>query len=207
MRTQLTLVAALALLLLVSMWRPIYPREQWLQHVPTVLAIPALAWGAKQRVLTTGAFACLAAMLALHIVGARWIYSFVPYDEWASALFGAGPNAWFGWTRNHYDRFVHLAFGLLMPSPLVESAMRYGGLSRRWALAWTLAAVAAISALYEVFEWLLAIIAAPEMADAYNGQQGDPWDAQKDLALAILGSFFAVAWLEICSRRRGGLHR
>jgi len=59
MKLQFTLVAALVLLLLVSLWRPLYPREQWLQHVPTALAIPALAWGARKQVLSTGAFACL----------------------------------------------------------------------------------------------------------------------------------------------------
>jgi putative membrane protein len=195
MKIQLTLVAALVLLLLATMWQPIYPREQWLQHVPTVLAIPALAWSAHKRLLTTGAFACLTVMLALHIIGARWIYSFVPYDQWSMALFGASPREAFGWTRNHYDRFVHLAFGLLMPLPLAETAMHYGNLCRRWALAWALAAVTAISAFYEVFEWLLAVVAAPEMADAYNGQQGDAWDAQKDMALALLGSVIALAWL------------
>ena len=200
MRLQFTLVAALVLLLLISLWSPLYPREQWLQHVPTVLAIPALAWSARKQVLTNGAFACLVAMLALHIVGARWIYSYVPYDEWATTLVGSGPNAWFGATRNHYDRFVHLAFGLLMPLPLVEVAMRYGNLCRRWAVAWALAMVAAISAFYEVFEWLLAVIAAPEIAEHYNGQQGDAWDAQKDMALAMLGSLIAVAAIRLSSR-------
>jgi putative membrane protein len=203
MKIQLALVAALVVLLLATMWRPLYPREQWLQHVPTVLAIPALAWGAHKRLLTTGAFACLAVVLALHILGARWIYSFVPYDEWSTALFGASPREAFGWTRNHYDRFVHFAFGLLMPLPLAETAMRYGNLCRRWALAWALAAVAAISALYEVFEWLLAVIAAPEMADAYNGQQGDGWDAQKDMALALLGGVVALAWLAVSGAGTG----
>jgi putative membrane protein len=202
MKLQFTLVAAIVLLLLASLWSPLYPREQWLQHVPTALAIAALAWGARKRALSTGAFACLATMLALHIVGARWIYSFVPYDDWANAVFGVSPSESFGWTRNHYDRFVHLAFGLLMPLPLVETAMRYGNLCRRWALSWALAMVAAISAFYEVFEWLLAVIAAPEIAEHYNGQQGDIWDAQKDMALALLGSLLVVPWLAICIRKR-----
>ena len=182
-------------LLAITLVNAPYPREQWLQHSPTVLALPALAWAARKKWLTTGALACLAGMLALHVVGARWIYSYVPYERFCDAAFGSGPQEWFGWTRNHYDRFVHLAFGLLMPLPLVESAMRHGGLSRRWALAWAVAVVAGVSAAYEALEWLLAIVAAPEMAEHYNGQQGDAWDAQKDMALAIAGSLAATAWL------------
>ena len=70
--------------------------------------------------------------------------------------------------------------------------MRYGGLSRRWALFTAISAVAAASAVYEVFEWLLAVVAAPEYAEHYNGQQGDLWDGQKDMALAIAGSLIAA---------------
>ena len=174
-----------------------FPREQWLQHMPTLPALAGLGWAARRKWLSTAAFACLAAMLVLHIVGARWIYSYVPYERWCDSLFGSGPQEWFGWRRNHYDRFVHLAFGLLMPLPLVETARRYGGLSRTWALAWAIAAVAAASAAYEVFEWLLAVVAAPEFAEHYNGQQGDAWDAQKDMALALVGSLIAVGAMAV----------
>jgi len=195
MRYQQGLVLAVAALLGVTLVGPLYPREQWLQHPPTVAALAALFWAARKQWLSHAAMTCLAAMLALHIVGARWIYSNVPYQQWCEAALGAGPREWFGWTRNHYDRLVHLAFGLLMPLPVAEAARRYGGLSARWSLAVALLAVATASAWYEVFEWLLATIAAPEQAERYNGQQGDLWDAQKDMALAIAGSLGATAWL------------
>jgi putative membrane protein len=191
-RRQLKIVLALLALLAVSLVRPPYPREQWLQHLPTVASLVGLAVAARKSWLSTPAFAALAAMLALHIVGARWIYSYVPYDGWCQALFGSGPRSWFGWSRNHYDRLVHLAFGLLMPLPIAEAAHRFGGMSVRWAFATALLAVAAISAVYEVLEWLLAVIAAPDFAEHYNGQQGDMWDAQKDMALAIAGSLIAA---------------
>ncbi|MEM1249606.1 MAG: DUF2238 domain-containing protein, partial [Acidobacteriota bacterium] len=54
----------------------------------------------------------------------------------------------------------------------------------------------AVSALYEIFEWLLTIVVAPGYAESYNVQQGDAWDAQKDMALALLGS--ALAWPLFC---------
>jgi putative membrane protein len=189
---QLAVVAATMLLFAASLWRPIYPDQQWLQHIPTVLALPALLWGARRRWLSNASFTCLAMMLALHIVGARWIYSNVPYDEWFRAALGGWTREWLGWTRNHYDRLVHFAFGLLMTLPVAEATVRYGGLSMTWGLAWAWMTVAGVSALYEVFEWAIAIIAAPDYAEQYNGQQGDWWDAQKDMALALLGSTLAT---------------
>ncbi len=53
------------------------------------------------------------------------------------------------------------------------------------------------SVMYEMFEWLLTIIAPADQADNYNGQQGDIWDAQKDMALAMLGGIFAWASFSI----------
>lgn len=189
---QMAVLAAATALFAASIWRPLYPQEQWLQHIPTVLALPALLLSARRRWLSNASFTCLTMMLALHIVGARWIYSNVPYDDWLSAVAGNGTREWFGWTRNHYDRLVHFAFGLLMTLPIAEATVRYGGLSVAWGLAWAWMTVAGVSALYEVFEWAIAIIAAPDYAERYNGQQGDWWDAQKDMALALLGSTLAV---------------
>jgi putative membrane protein len=189
---QIFCVAACTALLAVTLWSPLYPREQWLQHVPTVVALPALLLAAKRGWLSDLSMSCLAAMLALHILGARWIYSYVPYEQWCDAVIGSGPREWFGWSRNHYDRLVHFAFGLLMTLPLAEAARRYARMGVASSLAFAWLSVAGVSAAYEVFEWALAVIAAPDFAEKYNGQQGDFWDAQKDMALAMAGSSLAV---------------
>lgn len=62
--------------------------------------------------------------------------------------------------------------------------------------------VGAVSALYEIFEWLLTMLVAPEVADQYNGQQGDMWDSQKDMAIAILGATIALMASRIVRLRR-----
>lgn len=102
----------------------------------------------------------------------------------------------FGWSRNHYDRLIHLAFGLLLTLPVREALVRHHGISASLGLFMGFAFVALGSALYEIFEWLLTIVAAGDMAEAYNGQQGDNWDPQKDMALAQAGSAAAIvlAW-------------
>lgn len=82
--------------------------------------------------------------------------------------------------------------------PVAEIARRWSGVGPRGGALTVLAWVLAISCLYEIFEWLLTIAAAGETADRYNGQQGDLWDAQKDMALAALG---AVLLLPVAGRR------
>lgn len=183
----------LALLLAAQIDQP-YPEVALLQHVPTMLLLVASPWLLRRWPLSTASVACIALFLALHTLGGRYVYSNVPYDDWALALTGTSLSDLFGWTRNHYDRLVHFAFGALSVIPVAEVARRRGGLRARGAMLAVLGWVLSVSALYEVFEWLLTIVAAGETADRYNGQQGDMWDAQKDVALAALGALVGLAF-------------
>ncbi len=191
----------LALLLLAQIDQP-YPEVALLQHIPTMLLIVAAPWLLRRWPLSTPAVACIALFMALHTLGGRYAYSNVPYDEWVRALTGTSLSDAFGWTRNHYDRLVHFAFGALSVIPVAEIARRWGGLGARGAALTVLGWVLAVSCLYEIFEWLLTIVAAGETADRYNGQQGDIWDAQKDMALALLGAIGMMAMGPIVRNRR-----
>ncbi len=193
---QFSLLAVTGVLLVFSLWRPIYPHEQYLQHVPTVIALIALTLAVRCRWLSTTALVCIVLFLWLHILGARYIYSYVPYDEWFDSVVGLSPTRQFGWRRNHYDRFVHLCFGALAVPPVCEIAQRFGGLRRTWAIVFAVSFTACLSSLYEIAEWIVAIVLSPEDAEAYNGQQGDMWDAQKDMALAA-GSSLLVTILMV----------
>ena len=192
------------LFLCLSLVWPVFPHEQWLQHLPTVVAILLLAVCARKQWLTTPSFACLVALLWLHILGARYIYSYVPYDQWAEALCGTSVSDWCGWQRNHYDRLVHLCFGALLVWPVREVAARHAVLSPRWALLLAVMVVITISAAYEIFEWMIAVVMSPHNAEAYNGQQGDFWDSQKDMALALAGSLVSVLLVIFFCRKRQG---
>lgn len=189
---QRRLLGALLALLLVAQVEQPYPEIALLQHIPTMLLLitaPALL---RRWPLSTPALACIVAFMALHTLGGRYAYSSVPYDDWARALTGTSLSDAFGWNRNHYDRLAHFAFGALSVIPVAEIARRWGGLGPRGAALTVLAWVLAISCLYEIFEWLLTIVAAGETADRYNGQQGDIWDAQKDMALATIGAILVL---------------
>ncbi len=189
--THRPLIGILLVALLLAQIDQPYPEVALLQHLPTMIFIVASPMLLRRWPLSTAAMACIVGFLLLHTLGGRYAYSNVPYDGWVDALTGATVSDVFGWSRNHYDRLVHFAFGLLAMLPVAELARR-SAMGIRGALLAGLAFVLAVSSLYEIFEWLLTIVAAGEMADRYNGQQGDIWDAQKDMALATLGAL--VAW-------------
>lgn len=195
------LLALLTLALLASCIAPPYPQEMFLQHLPTVALLLSLPWIARRVPLSDASFACLAAFLLFHVLGARYIYSNVPYDEWSETLFGAPLSAVFGFERNHYDRLVHFCFGLLWVRPVQEICVHRFGVPRRFAWYTAFEFVLAFSMLYELFEWGLALALSPESADAYNGQQGDMWDAQKDMSLALVGAVLALAVAVAAVRR------
>ena len=194
-RTQKQLLGLLAALLLVAQIAQPYPEIAMLQHIPTLAFLLASPWLLRRWPLSTASLACIVAFLALHTLGGRYAYSSVPYDDWARALTGSTLSDTMGWTRNHYDRLVHFAFGALSALPVAEISRRWGGLTPRGAALTVLAWALAISCLYEIFEWLLTIVAAGETADRYNGQQGDIWDAQKDMALATIGAILVIPFL------------
>jgi putative membrane protein len=192
---QKALLALLAVALAASWIRAPFPDQMALQHAPTLAALAVLPLLARRYPVSDAAFGSVVAFLLLHTLGARYIYSYVPYDRWAEALFGFDLSATFGWRRNHFDRLVHFAFGLLAVRPVWEVCHRHLGASRRFALYTGVELVLAVSLLYEVFEWGLTLLLSPADAGAYNGEQGDIWDAQKDMALAALGALLAAAVL------------
>lgn len=200
-RTKRILIALLATAVVVACIRPPYPDEMVLQHSPTLALLVALPLLSRRWPLSNAAFGCLVGFMFLHTVGARYIYSNVPYDEWSASLLGVDLSTLFGWSRNHYDRLVHFFFGLLWARPVYEVSVRYLGIPRRFAHYTAVEFLLAFSALYELFEWGLTMVLSPQDAGEYNGQQGDLWDAQKDMSLALAGALLGVVALLASSRR------
>ncbi|HSF11805.1 MAG TPA: DUF2238 domain-containing protein, partial [Erythrobacter sp.] len=94
-------------------------------------------------------------------------------------------------------------FGALAMAPMVEIGVRYWSLSVRMALVFAIMFVLAMGGLYEIFEWSLTLALAPEDAGAYNGEQGDMFDAQKDMALAGLGAILVLPFVRQAAWWRG----
>lgn len=187
------LVALLCAVGLANIDQP-YPELAPLQHIPTVVLVFVAPLLIGRWRLSTASVASILVFMLLHTLGGRYIYSNVPYDILTKKMAGFSFSESFGWTRNAYDRLVHLSFGLLWTMPVMEALQRRHDVNRPLAAFVAFAFIGMVSAIYEVFEWLLTIFLAGDTADYYNGQQGDIWDAQKDMAIAMLGSLIAVVW-------------
>jgi putative membrane protein len=191
------LLVVFLIILAISAVAPYDRRDFCLEHATTVAVIGFLVWLERRprgRPLDDASNTLLFVFSLLHVIGAHWLYSRVPYDAWCDALFGAQPSVWLGATRNHYDRFVHLCFGLLVTPAMVQLVRRHVAATRGWAILVAVAFIGVLSKLYELAEWGVALLLSPEGAEAYNGQQGDPFDAQKDMALALAGALIAALW-------------
>jgi putative membrane protein len=90
--------------------------------------------------------------------------------------------------RNHYDRVAHFMLGFLMAIPIREILLHYVRTSRRWMFFLTAAIVLAIGAFYEFIEWWVSVLVTPELGDKFLGTQGDIWDTQWDMFLALVGA-------------------
>lgn len=194
---------------IISAIRPLYPTDFWIEHSFTGALLIFLfgleKWG---RPLSNAAYTLLTAFMLLHVLGAHYTYSFVPYDAWAVAMFGRDITTTFNLSRNHYDRLVHFAFGLLLVRPMAELVMRWMPLRSGHAIIVAVLMLATLSKVYELIEWWFAIVMSPENAELFNGQQGDAFDAHKDMALALAGAIgAAIGWWMVGWRGDRGLVR
>jgi len=188
-------VVLFALLLLVSGLLAISPhdRADWaLENGLLVIGVVVLVATRRALPLSRVSYTLIFLFLCLHSVGAHYTYSEVPYDEWFATLTGRTLSSLTGASRNHYDRLVHLAYGLLLAYPIREVFLRVAEVRGFWGYYLPLDVTMATSMLYELIEWAAAELLGGELGTAYLGSQGDPWDAQKDMALATAGAVVAM---------------
>jgi putative membrane protein len=125
-------------------------------------------------------------------VGSHYTYSEVPYDAFFARIFGGSLDEALGWERNHYDRVIHFAYGLLLVYPMREFFLRVVDVRGFWGYLLPLDLTMSTSMIYELIEWGAAAVFGGETGTAYLGTQGDPWDAQKDMLLASFGAFVGM---------------
>lgn len=178
-------------------------RADWLlENVLVLIALPLLIWSYPRLRLSNLSYTLLFAFLLLHAVGAHYTYSEVPYQRWLHALIGQGAQQAADLHRNHYDRFVHLAYGLLVTPAAIELLDARAPQRGIWRWLVPLTFMVSHSTAYELIEWAAALVFAGELGQAYLGTQGDVWDAQKDAALATLGAALALTACRLPRRRR-----
>jgi len=200
-KQDLVLLGICSLVFIWSAWRP-YEYSTWLIEQVATLLVALVFWRLGKAMtfsLTSKVFMVI--MFCVHTIGTHYTYSLTPYDTFIENALGFSLNEWLDWQRNHYDRFVHLCFGLLFATPIFEALQSLLVLSRNAASFLMLQIVLAVSALYELMEWCAALYFGGDLGTAYLGTQGDPWDAQADIALALVGAVamlpFLLWWLPV----------
>jgi putative membrane protein len=188
-RVLLTLLVAISALLAIAP----HDRADWaLENALLVVGVAVLVATHERLPLSRVSYTLIFLFLCLHTVGAHYTYSLVPYDAWFQALTGHTLSSLTGWDRNHYDRLVHLAYGLLLAYPAREVFLRVADVRGFWGYLLPLDMTMATSVIYELIEWGAASLFGGDLGVAYLGTQGDQWDAQKDMALATVGAIIAM---------------
>ncbi len=186
----------LALLFLEIIIASIHPLEMasyLLHQLGTVIMLSFLFFIQKKYGLRFVTFSLYIAFLMVHVVAAHYLYSYVPYNDWIKNIFHFDLNQSMGWTRNMFDRLVHICYGLfLVPFFLRLFQICLPNVKLGILLILVVQFVMATSLFYEWIEWWIAIGLSPDEAEKYNGQQGDIWDAHKDMFVATIGAIISA---------------
>ena len=199
-RYPLALLAVYAVVWIALAIDPLYRQDWLLENMLVLVAVPLLVATAGRLRFSDAAYTCLFVFFLFHAVGAHYTYSLVPYDEWIRAATGASLDGTLGFARNHYDRLVHFLYGLLITPAAVEIFAHYGRYPRSWAALFPFLFITSHSTIYELIEYAAALVFGGDLGQAYLGTQGDIWDGQKDMALAMLGSAIAIIAVAMAGR-------
>jgi putative membrane protein len=186
-RFELVLLLAVLVAFVWSGWQP-HDTFTWaLEVAPAVIGLAVLAATRRRFPLSRLLLTLIALHMGILMVGGHYTYAEVPAFDWLRDHLGLD--------RNHYDRLGHFAQGLVPALIAREVLLRASPLKPGPLVAFLALCVAmAVSAWYELLEWWVAA-ATGSAADAFLGTQGDPWDTQKDMFLALIGALSAMVLL------------
>jgi putative membrane protein len=167
-----------------SAWRP-HEVDTWMLEVaPAVIALAVLAATRRRFPLTTLAYWLILAHAVVLMIGGHYTYARVPaFDTLAEVL---------DLSRNHYDRVGHFFQGFVPALVAREILVRWSPVPRgAWLNGYVFTFCLAVSAVYELIEWGVALLSA-SAAESFLGTQGDPWDTQADMLLCAVGAITAL---------------
>jgi putative membrane protein len=192
-RRYLTLLAAVYVVFWAALAIEPYYRADWLLENGLVFVGIAIVVGTYRVLpLSRVSYTAIFVFMCLHTVGAHYTYAEVPYDAVFRYLTGSTLSDLMGWQRNYFDRLVHFCYGLLLAYPIREVFLRVASVRGFWGYFLPLDLTMSTSMLYELLEWGAAVLFGGDLGPAFLGNQGDVWDAQKDMALASLGAAIAM---------------
>jgi putative membrane protein len=183
-------LALLASLMAVLVWSGIQPHDRFtwfLEVAPVLIGVPILILVWPRFRFTRLVYTLIWIHAVILMVGGKYTYAQVPLGFWIQEAFG--------FARNHYDRIGHFAQGFIPAMLAREIFIRKSPLSHsRWLPFVVVCFCLAFSAFYELIEFWTAL-AAGEGATDFLGTQGDVWDTQWDMQLALAGAIVALLTL------------
>ena len=181
------LLVAVIVLLALSRVGALEPGTWLLEVAPILIVAPILVLTARRFPLTPLVYRLLFVHALILMVGGHYTYAKVPLGFWVQDALGLA--------RNHYDRLGHLAQGFVPAMLAREVLLRRSPLVRgKWLAFLVVCVCLALSATYELIEWLAAVVGG-SAAEAFLGTQGDVWDTQWDMFMALIGAISAVLLL------------
>lgn len=159
----------------------------FLEALPALVGLAVLAATHKRFPLTRLSYTLILIHCLILFIGAHYSYAQVDTFKFV--------REFFGWQRNNYDKLGHFAQGfvpaIIAREILIRNAVVNG---RGWLNLFVISICLAFSALYELFEWGVAV-ATGDSAESFLGTQGYMWDTQSDMAMALAGAILSLAIL------------
>lgn len=155
-----------------------------IENIFTLIGLTTIILTYKKFKFSDLSYTLIFIYIMLHIYGAMYTYSENPLGFWIKDVFNL--------ERNHYDRIVHFSYGFLLGYPLRDYFKNWFNWPN-W-VCWVLPVeiTMSLSGAYEIIEWLVADVFFKAQGTAYLGTQGDVWDSQKDMALALIGAVLVM---------------
>ncbi len=155
----------------------------WAENLPILLLVGLVIWTYRYHSFSTMSLLFMSFLVVLHTIGGHYTFERVPFDFITEQ---------FDFQRNHYDRMAHFSVGFYA-YPIAEILLKKRLVRAVPVLVlFPLFAIISVAGVYEIFEWLYAILGDAEAGIAVLGSQGDIWDAQKDILADSLGAIFAL---------------
>jgi len=188
-RLPLALAAVIAVVCVLTLIAPPAGRTSWFLEVsPGLLYAGVLAALYRRLPLSHFVYVGIFLHILILVYGGVYTYAETPLGNWAKDTFDL--------SRNPYDRVGHLALGIFPAFTIREILLRETPLQRGgWLFFLTLCVVLAMAAFWELLEWWVALLADPSVGTAFLGMQGDVWDTQWDMFLALVGAAVALPLL------------
>ena len=185
-RMPLVLLSIVVVVCIATVANPPAGRISWLLEVgPGLAGIIILIVLYKRFPMSHMVYVCVFLHIFVLIYGGYYTYAETPLGNWAKEAFG--------FSRNHYDRIGHIALGVFPAFIIREVLLRKTPLQRGgWLYFIIISIVLAVAAFWELLEWWVALLAASDVGTAFLGSQGDIWDAQWDMLLALVGAMVVL---------------